>query len=68
MFGHTGEEWPPLFQAKKRGERFAGNASSPKCAVDPIADLALPVAQKTRDASRYLPIGYDSLCQSGTYC
>ena len=42
--GYTGAEWPPLFQAKKRRERFAGNASSPKCAVDPIADLALPVA------------------------
>ena len=65
MSGHTGAERPPLFQAKKRGERFAGNASSPKCAVEPIADLAFPVAQKTSDVPRYLPIGDDSLCQSG---
>ena len=63
--GDTGAEWPPLFQANKRRERFAGNASSPKGAVDPIADLAVPVAQKTGDVPGYLPIGYDRLCQSG---
>src|SRR5205085_10199144 len=58
-------ERPPLFQAKKRRECFAGNTSSPQGAVDPIADLALSVADKTGDVSRYLPIGYDRLCHRG---
>ena len=65
MWGHTGVKGAPLFEAKKSGERCAGNASSPKCAVDPVADLAFAAAQKTRDMPRYLPISYDSLCQSG---
>lgn len=65
MWGHTGAEWAPLLQAKKCRERFAGNASAPEGAVDPIADLALTIAQKTGDVSGYLTISDDGLCQSG---
>ena len=63
MAGDTGAEGPPLFQVKKSRERLAGDSSPPQGAVDPIADLALPVAQETGDVSGYLPIGYDGLCQ-----
>lgn len=62
MFGHPGIERPPLFEAKKRRERFAGNASPPEGAVDPIADLALSVEEKTGDVSCDLPIRYDCFC------
>jgi hypothetical protein len=65
VWGHAGAEWPPLFQAKKRRERFAGNASPPKRPIEPIADLALPVAQETSDVPSYLAISDDRLCQSG---
>ena len=64
VFRDTGDQWPSLFEAKKGSERFAGNASSPKGAVEPIADLAFPVAEKTGDVSRDLPVGYDGLSQT----
>ena len=63
--GYTGVEWPPLFQAEKRSERFAGNATPPKCAVDPVADLAFPISPKTADVPRDLAIDYDCLFQTG---
>ena len=68
MGGHTGVEWPALFQAEKLSERFAGNATPPKFAVDPLADLAFPISPKTADVPRDLAIGYDCLFQAGVVC
>src|SRR4051812_4397229 len=63
--GHAGVERPLLFQAEKGSERLAHNATSPKCAVDPVADLALPVSPEAADVSGYLAIGYDCFFQAG---
>ena len=62
---YAGIERPALFQAKEGGKRLAHNAAPPKCAVDPVADLAFPVPPKTTDVSGYLAVSYDCLFQTG---
>ena len=63
--GHTGVEWPLLFQAEEGRESPGHNATPPKCAPDPVADLAFPVTPLTADVSGYLAIGHDGLFQAG---
>ena len=46
---------------RKRRERFAHDATPPKCAIDPWPNLVLPVPPKTTDVPGYLAIGYDRL-------
>src|SRR5262245_16749744 len=65
MRSYAGVERATLFNAKKRRERLAHNAATPKCAVDPVTDLAFPVAPETTNVSGDLAIGYDCLFQAG---
>src|SRR6266404_2230607 len=54
---------PGLFQAEKSGERLGGHAAVPKGAVDPIADLSLPLRRPTANVSGYLAVNDHRLFQ-----
>jgi hypothetical protein len=54
MLRHPRVKRPDLFQAEESGERLGGHAATPKGAVDPIADLSLPLHSPTANVSDYL--------------
>ena len=54
MLRHPRVKRPGLFQAEESGERFGGHAAAPKGAVDPIADLSLPLRRPTANVSGYV--------------
>ena len=56
MLRHPRVKRPGLFQAEESGERLGGHAAAPKGAVDPIADLSLPLRRPTANVSGDLTV------------
>ena len=63
MLRHPRVKRPDRFQAEESGERLGGHAAAPKGAVDPIADLSLPLRRPTANVSGYLTVNEHRLFQ-----
>ena len=63
MLRHPRVKRPDRFQAEESGERLGGHAAAPKGAVDPIADLSLPLRRPTANVPGYLTINDHRLFQ-----
>ena len=63
MFRHTGVKRSRLFQAQESGESLGRDATAPKGAVDPVADLAFSVRRPAADVPGDLVACENRLCQ-----